>query len=81
MGEMVMAANVIIMRVDGFAMMPNMSFGQAMSVYTGQNVGAAKYDRVNAGVKQGAIIALSCSATITAILFIRIFRQKIKPLF
>ena len=38
MGEMVIAANVVIMRVDGFAMMPNMSFGQAMSVYAGQNV-------------------------------------------
>ena len=68
MGEMVMAANVIIMRVDGFAMMPNMSFGQAMSVYTGQNVGAGKIDRVNAGVKQGAIIALTCSAVITGVL-------------
>ena len=32
MGEMVIAANVIIMRVDGFAMMPNFSFGQALSV-------------------------------------------------
>ena len=28
MGEMVIAANVIIMRVDGFAMMPNFSFGR-----------------------------------------------------
>ena len=68
MGEMVIAANVIIMRVDGFAMMPNFSFGQAMSVYTGQNVGAAKYDRVNSGVKQGTIIAVLCSAVITCVL-------------
>ncbi len=41
-GEMVIAANVIIMRVDGFAMMPNFSFGSAMTTYTGQNVGAKK---------------------------------------
>jgi putative MATE family efflux protein len=68
MGEMVIAANVIIMRVDGFAMMPNFSFGQAMSVYTGQNVGAAKYDRVGLGTKQGTIIAVSCSAAITCVL-------------
>ena len=68
MGEMVIAANVIIMRVDGFAMMPNFSFGQAMSVYTGQNVGARKYDRVTAGVKQGSVIAVGCSAAITCIL-------------
>jgi putative MATE family efflux protein len=68
MGEMVIAANVIIMRVDGFAMMPNFSFGQAMSVYTGQNVGAAKYDRVGLGTRQGTIIAVSCSAVITCVL-------------
>jgi len=70
MGEMVIACSVIIMRVDGFAMMPNMTFGQTMSVYTGQNVGAAKYDRVHQGVKQGSIIALSFAAAITAILLI-----------
>ncbi len=70
MGEMVIAANVIIMRVDGFAMMPNFSFGQAMSVYTGQNVGAGKYDRVNSGTKQGAVIAVSCSVVITTILLL-----------
>ena len=68
MGEMVIAANVIIMRVDGFAMMPNFSFGQAMSVYTGQNVGAMKYDRINSGMKQGAVISVGCSVLITAIL-------------
>ncbi len=68
MGAMVVACNVIIMRVDGFAMMPNMTFGQAMSVYTGQNVGARKLDRVNAGTKQGAAMALAVSGIITIIL-------------
>ena len=70
MGEMVIACSVIIMRVDGFAMMPNMTFGQAMSVYTGQNVGAKRYDRVNDGVKQGAIIALSTATAITLVLLL-----------
>ena len=68
LGEMVIAANVIIMRVDGFAMMPNMTFGQTMSVYTGQNVGAGKVDRVQQGTKQGLIMAMGLSATITVIL-------------
>ena len=68
MGEMVIAANVIIMRVDGFAMMPNFSFGQAMSVYAGQNVGACRYDRVRKGVGQGTAIALSFSTVITVVL-------------
>ena len=65
MGETVIACNVIVMRVDGFAMLPNLSFGQAMSVYTGQNVGAGKFDRVHKGVKQGAAIALAFAGVIT----------------
>ncbi len=68
MGELVIACNVIIMRVDGFAMMPNMTFGQAMSVFVGQNVGAKKFDRVAQGTKQGAIMALAFSGVITVIL-------------
>lgn len=65
-GEMFIAANVIIMRVDGFAMMPNFSFGTAMTTYAGQNVGAGKMDRVEKGAKQGTIMAVGVSATITA---------------
>ena len=68
MGEMVIACNVIVMRVDGFAMMPNMTFGQTMSVYTGQNYGAGKYDRVGLGVRHGGNIAVWTSAAITLIL-------------
>ena len=68
MGEMVIAANVIIMRVDGFAMMPNFSFGQAMSVYAGQNVGAGKWDRVQKGIRQGTLIAQAFAIVIVAVL-------------
>ena len=68
MEETVIACNVIVMRVDGFAMLPNMTFGQAMSVYTGQNVGADRLDRVQKGVKQGTILGLGFSAVITAVL-------------
>ncbi len=64
-GEMFIAANVIVMRVDGFAMMPNFSFGTAMTTYTGQNVGARKLDRVTQGAKQGTLIAVGCAAAIT----------------
>jgi len=68
MGETVIACSVIIMRVDGFAMMPNFSFGQAMSVYAGQNVGAGKFDRLSSGVKQGGFIAAGFSTVITIVL-------------
>ncbi len=67
-GELVIAANVIIMRLDGFAMMPNFSFGTAMTTYSGQNVGAKKLDRVKQGAKQGTLIAVGTSAVITALI-------------
>lgn len=69
-GEQVIAANVIIMRVDGFAMMPNFSFGNTMTTFAGQNVGAKRYDRVHQGCKQGTIIAVSVSTIITAIILL-----------
>lgn len=68
LGEMVIACNVIVMRVDGFAMMPNMTFGNSMGVYAGQNVGAGKLDRVTKGTKQGMMLAVCTSAVITVIL-------------
>ena len=69
-GEMFIAANVIVMRVDGFAMMPNFSFGTAMTTYAGQNVGAGKMDRVVKGAKQGTVMAVAVSAVITGIILI-----------
>lgn len=69
-GEQFIAANVIIMRVDGFAMMPNFSFGMALTTYSGQNVGAGLYDRVTKGAKQGTIMAVACSTVITSIILL-----------
>lgn len=67
-GEMVIACNVIVMRVDSFAMMPNFSFGAAMTTFAGQNIGARRPDRVEIGTKHGTLIAVSVSTTITVIL-------------
>ena len=69
-GEMVIACNVIVMRVDGFAMMPNFSFGTAMTTFTGQNVGAGKLDRVTRGTKSGLKISISVAATITIVILL-----------
>ena len=69
-GELFIAANVVIMRVDGFAMMPNFSFGTALTTYAGQNVGAGKYDRVIKGAKQGLAMAVGCSAVITLLILL-----------
>jgi len=69
-GELFIAANVVIMRVDGFAMMPNFSFGMSLTTYSGQNVGAGLYDRVTKGAKQGTLIAVLCSTVITGIILL-----------
>jgi len=69
-GEQFIAANVVTMRVDGFAMMPNFSFGMALTTYAGQNVGAGKMDRVLKGAKQGTLMAVGCSTAITALIIL-----------
>ncbi len=69
-GEAFIAANVIVMRVDGFAMLPNFSFGTAMTTYAGQNIGARQMDRVTKGAKQGTVLAVLTSATLTGLILI-----------
>lgn len=69
-GEIVIACNVIVMRVDGFAMMPNFTFGNAMTTYSGQNIGAKRMDRVEKGTKDGTMIAVGVSTVITILILI-----------
>jgi len=69
-GEMFIAANVIVMRVDGFAMMPNFSFGTAMTTYAGQNVGAGEYERVTRGAKQGTFMAVGISSALVVLILV-----------
>ena len=63
-GSTVIACNVIVMRVDGFAMMPNFSFGMAMTTFVGQNVGARRMDRVEKGIKDGMKLGLTVSVVL-----------------
>ena len=64
------AVTGIVMRVDGFAMQPNFSFGIAMATFTGQNIGAGRLDRIIEGRKQGLILALATTAAITILIVI-----------
>ena len=69
-GEAFIAASVIVMRVDGFAMLPNFSYGTAMTTYAGQNAGAGNYERISKGAKQGTILAICTTAVITGLILI-----------
>ena len=69
-GELFIAANVIVMRIDGFVMLPAFSFGSAMTTYAGQNIGAGKMDRVLEGAKKGTLAAMGISAVLTALILL-----------
>ncbi|MBQ9198468.1 MAG: MATE family efflux transporter [Clostridia bacterium] len=68
--EMFIACNVMVMRVDGYAMLPNFSFGQAMSTYAGQNLGARKLDRLGIGTRQGLIMSLVTALVLTPLVLL-----------
>ncbi|NLM17314.1 MAG: MATE family efflux transporter [Candidatus Riflebacteria bacterium] len=78
-GADVVAVSVVVMRIDGFAMMSNFSFGMAMTTFTGQNVGAGKKSRIALGVKQGMVLALSVCSTV--VLFILLFSKYLVGMF
>ena len=78
-GPMCIATNVIVMRIDGFVMMPAFSFGSAMTTFAGQNIGAGRLDRVQEGANKGTKVAMATSAVIT--LLILIFGRYLMALF
>lgn len=69
-GTAVIAANTVVMRVDGFAMMPNFTFGTAMTTFAGQNIGANRVDRVEKGTKDGLKLGLSVSTVLVVLILI-----------
>ncbi|MBP3216735.1 MAG: MATE family efflux transporter [Lachnospiraceae bacterium] len=69
-GELFIAANVIVMRIDGFVMMPAFSFGSAMTTFAGQNIGAGKMERVAEGTKRGTLVAMGTSAVLTVLILL-----------
>ena len=68
--EMFVACNVMVMRVDGYAMLPNFSFGQAMSTFAGQNIGARRLDRLKDGTKQGLLLSVGTSLVLTPVVLL-----------
>lgn len=78
-GEMFIAANVIVMRVDGFVMLPAFSFGTAMTTYAGQNIGAGRMDRVIKGAKSGTLAAVGTSAVLAVL--ITLFGRQLMGIF
>ena len=68
-GSNFIAANTIIMKADGFAIMPMMGLGMASTSFVGQNIGAGKIDRAKKGVHAGQISALVVGVVVGAALY------------
>ncbi|MCL1998034.1 MAG: MATE family efflux transporter [Turicibacter sp.] len=68
-GDLFIASYVVVMRIDGFVVMPAFSFSNAITVFTGQNMGAGKIERLAQGTRQCGILAfLVCSSLVGGIL-------------
>ena len=70
MGYFVPAVSFAVMRVDGFAMLPNFTFGLAISTYIGQNIGAGRTDRIRPGEIAVLKLALGCALVLVVALLI-----------
>jgi putative MATE family efflux protein len=70
-GYSVMAAGNVVMKVDGFAVMPMFSISAAATTFIGQNIGAGKMDRVKKGTMTsiGLIIGIGGSLSALVVIF------------
>lgn len=66
-------------KVDGFNILPVMSFSMAVTTFTGQNIGAGKIDRVKKGM--WITMAMGVVYTITTGCLLLIFSEPIMRLF
>lgn len=67
-GSTVIASYTAASKVLQLVMQPAITFGVTMATYTGQNLGAKKYDRIKEGVKKCTVISLITSLIAGAVL-------------
>ena len=70
MGYKVVTCTTAVMRIDGFAMMPNFTFGMAIATFVGQNIGANRLDRIEQGRKDVLKISLTTSLILVTLLLL-----------
>jgi putative MATE family efflux protein len=69
-GTTTIAAFAAASRLDSFASMPAMNLGQAISTFTGQNMGAGKTDRVKRGHLSATLTGAAISVAVGAVVII-----------
>lgn len=69
-GSLAMAGCSSYTKIDGFAILPVMSFSMALTTFTGQNMGANKIERVKKGAKIGILMSCITVVIISICLFV-----------
>ena len=78
-GKEAMAGAGSYTRVDGFALMPVMSFSMALTTFVGQNMGAKEYERVKKATKIG--VWMSCITILVISVFLLTFAPQVMSIF
>ncbi len=68
-GASVMAAYAAAGRIDGIAIQVIVSLGTALSVFTGQNMGQKRYDRIKMGLRDTLCMSVVASIVIACVAF------------
>ncbi len=69
-GSVYISAYTAASKIDGFATMPAVNMGKAMSSFIAQNEGARKPDRIKKGIKTSILIMTIISILISVIVFL-----------
>lgn len=69
-GSLAMAGCGSYTKIDGFATLPVITYSMALTTFTGQNMGANKFDRVKKGAKTGILMSVITTICITILLLL-----------
>lgn len=78
-GAVAMAGCSSYTKIDGFAILPLMSFSMSLTTFTGQNIGAGRIDRVRRAAKTGT--ALTLTSTFCVSVFLLLFAEPVISIF
>ena len=68
-GSDYLAAHAVVQKADGFAMMPMMGLGMAVTTFVGQNIGAGNTERAKKGTNSAAAICAGIGGVVAIILY------------
>lgn len=78
-GTITMAAFAAGVKIDAFAYLPVQDFGNAFSIFTAQNFGARKADRIKKGIRVAFLTSMAFGAVVSVFVFV--FARPLMTLF